>query len=229
MKRKIFFTGLVLILLSCSLSYAAGNAYPTKSYEGAELEKVRSWEKQWVGKKITSQNLDQVKEYVPESMYNLMKDTEKWGESWFTIVAYQPIGCTPGQLKMTQQYAGQPKVGANGELLNWIAGVPFPQAKTGVEMAHNYRNRNYGDSYTSLEKGYIIDGRLKYDMDMQIQNNINFFSGRTDVPPIPEYEKNPKKIWRAFQMLQLAPPETRNMRIMEINYQDRIKPYDSWY
>ena len=30
-------------------------------------------------------------------------------------------------------------------------------------------------------------------------------------------------------MLQLAPPETRNMRIMEINYQDTTKPYDSWF
>ena len=62
-----------------------------------------------------------------------------------------------------------------------------------------------------------------------MKNSINFFSGRTDVPPVPEYPENPKQIWRAFQMLQLAPPETRNMRIMEISYKDRMKPYDSWF
>ena len=30
-------------------------------------------------------------------------------------------------------------------------------------------------------------------------------------------------------MLQLQPPEVRNMRIMEIHYQDTLKAYDSWF
>ncbi len=203
--------------------------YPTYSYTADELKQVRAWESKWAGKKIKSGNVDSVRDFLPESFYNLMKDTGRWGESWFVVVPYQPVEPTPGQIEMTRKYAGQSKVGASGELLDWVSGVPFPHAKTGIEMAHNYRCRNYGDSYYSKEKGYIIDGRLKYDMDMEIENNINFFSGRTDVPPVPEYPNNPKNIWRAFQMLQLAPPETRNMRIMEISYKDRMKPYDSWF
>jgi len=56
-------------------------------------------------------------------------------------------------------------------------------------MAHNFRNRTYGDGYTSIDNGYIIDGRLKYDMASKLQNNIAFFSGRTDVEPVPEAAK----------------------------------------
>ncbi len=219
----------IIVLCVASAASAADIAYPTQCFEGDELAKVRAWEKQWVGKKVTSADVDKVKEFVPESLYTMMKDTERWGESWFVIVPYRPIAPTPGKIEATRKYAGQTKVGASGELLNWVAGVPFPNADKGVEMAHNFRSRTYGDSYNSRDVGFIVDGRLKYDMDIEIENNINFFAGRTDVPPVPEYEKNPKQIWRAFTMLQLAPPETRNMRIMEINYKDRMKAYDSWF
>ena len=66
-------------------------------------------------------------------------------------------------------------------------------------------------------------------MSSEIRNNMCFFAGRTDTPPVPQFPDNPKQIWRAFSMLQLAPPETRNMRIMEIHYKDRTKAYDSWF
>jgi hypothetical protein len=229
MKRIITTVSLLALLTLGATGSAADIVYPTVSFSESELAAVRAWEKQWAGTKITSQNLDQVKDFLPESIYDLMKDTERWGESWFVIAPYKQINPTAGQISYTKTYAGQPSVGPSGELLNWIAGVPFPNAKTGIEMAHNYRMRTYGDGYSSTEKGYIIDGRLKYDMDIEIQNNLNFFAGRTDVPPVPEYEDNPKQIWRAFTMLQLAPPETRNMRIMEINYKDQMKAYDSWF
>lgn len=217
----------IVILFGGTMASAAD--YSPRSYSDEELKSVRSWEKQWVGKKITSENVDQVKAYLPESFYNLMKNTEQWGESWFEVVPYRTIVPTKGAIEMTEKYSGQSKVGSNGELLNWVSGVPFPSPENATEMAHNFRCRSFGDAYTSLEKGFIIDGRMKYDMDLEIDNSMNFFSGRTDTPPVPEYPKNPKQLWRAFQMLQLAPPETRNMRIMEVSYKDRMKPYDSWF
>jgi len=228
MNIKTNITGVVMVLLlTAGMASAAG--FAPRSYNDEELNKVRYWEKQWAGKKITAKNIDQVKDYLPDSFYNMMKDTERWGENWFKIVPYKKIVPTQGTVEMTEKYSGQAKVGSNGELLNWVSGIPFPNPSRGIEMAHNFRCRSLGDAYTSLEKGFIVDGRMKYDMDLEIENSMNFFSGRTDVPPVPEYAKNPKKLWRAFQMLQLAPPETRNMRIMEVTYKDRMKPYDSWF
>jgi hypothetical protein len=130
---------------------------------------------------------------------------------------------------MTKKYYGQTKVGSSGEILGYVSGVPFPDTKDATEMAHNFRTRSFGDAYNNHDNAWIVDGRLKYDMNSEIKNSLAFFSGRTDTPPVPELTENPKQIWRAFSMLQLQPPETRNMRIMEIHYKDTLKAYDSWF
>jgi len=218
-----------LFMLAPDVLLAADINFPVACYQGEELAKVREWEKTFVDKKITSANVDEVKEFLPESFYSIMKDTKRWGEGWFVVVPYQEVPYTAGYIKFTKEYYGQPKLNEAGEIINWVAGVPFPDTKNALEMAHNYRCRSFGDSYKSQDRGYIVDGKLKYDMSSEIDNNLCFFSGRTDTPPVPEITPNPKQIWRAFTMLQLAPPETRNMRIMEINYNDRMKPFDSWF
>ena len=152
---------ITLLTLMIPATWAADVDLTKSSYTDSELQQLRAWEKQWVGKKVSSATVDQVKEFVPESLYNLMKDTERWGDSWFVVAPYKQIPLTPGQIEKTNKYLGQPRVGDSGEMLDWTAGIPFPEAKTGIEMAHNYRNRTYGDAYSSLEKGFIIDGRLK--------------------------------------------------------------------
>jgi hypothetical protein len=228
MQRAIIALG-ICALLFAAIPAAAKDVYPTPSFQGEELQKLREWEKTWVGQKISSANVDQVKEFLPESMYAMMKDSERWGDSWFTVVAYQEIPPSPGLLKFTKQYYGQTKVGPNGEILNYTSGVPFPDTTSAIEMAHNFRERTMSDGIKTDEYGYIVDGRLKYDMNVKINNMYNYFASRTDTPPVPAYESNPKQIWRAFQMLQLAPPEVRDFRVMEINYLDRMKPFDSWF
>jgi hypothetical protein len=228
--RKFVALLCALFMLVPDVVLAADINFPVACYQGDELAKVREWEKTFVGKKINAANVDQVKEFLPESFYNLMKDTKRWGDWWFVIAPYQEVPYSPGYIKATKEYNGQSKIDDNGEIVNWTAGVPFPDTKdNALQMAHNFRCRNFGDGYKNQDTGYIIDGKLKYDMSLGVQNNLNFVSGRVDTPPIPSYPDNPKQMWRAFTMLQLAPPETRNMRIMEINYNDRMKPYDSWY
>jgi len=203
--------------------------YPVASYQGDELKELRQWEEKWTGKKVTSANVDEVKAFLPESLYNIMKDTSRWGETWFEVVPYRTIEPTPGNIVMTKKHYGKAKLGSEGEILGYVSGVPFPDTKNANEMAHNFRTRSFGDAYKNRDLAQIVDGRLKYDRDVEITNTLAFFSGRTDVDPVPEVPKNPKGIWRAFSMLQLQPPETRNMRIMEINYKDTRKPYDSWF
>jgi hypothetical protein len=227
-KKKLILLGIVSIMLAPLSGLAGALEYPVASFQGDELAKVQAWEKTWAGKKITSANVDEVKEYLPETFHALMKDTNKWGESWFEIVPYREVPVTPGNIKFTKQYYGQAKTGPEGELLNYVSGVPFPDTTVALEMAHNFRTRSFGDAYKSVDKGYIVDGRLKYDMDAELRMNMNFFAGRTDTPPVPEYEQNPKKIWRSYFMEQIAPPEVRDMLFLEIHYIDRTKAYDRW-
>ncbi len=213
-----------------TFSYAVETpcAYPTPCYQGQELKALRAWEKTWVEKKITSENVSAVKEYLPDSFFQLMTDTATWQASWFTIVAYQPIEPTPGTRAQTLRFCGKPSINTDGVIQNWTSGVPFPKPATGIEMAYNFRTRNYGDAYKSDERGYLIDGIYKYDMGLHIKNQFIHYAGRTDTPPVPEFADNPKQLWRAFHMQQLAPPEARNLRIIELQYKDKTKPYDSW-
>jgi hypothetical protein len=200
------------------------------SYQGEELTKVREWEKTFEGKKIDSANVDQVKEFIPESFYNMMKDGKRLGEWWFTIVPYQEAVMSEGYVKATKQYFGQTTINASGEIENWTAGVPFPDTtEDALKMAHNFRTLTFGDAYNAKARGYIVDGRLKYNMENQFDMDMNFFTGRTDTPPVPRYANNPKNIWRAYVSNTLAPPEVRNMRILEVHYNDFMKPFDSWY
>lgn len=228
LKNCIVCTFAAVALLAAS-AWAEEIKYPVACYQGDELQQVRKWEEQWVGKKVTSANVDEVKEFLPESFYNIIKDVSRWGEIWFEVVPYRTVEPTPGNIVMTKKYYGTAKLGSEGEIIGYVSGVPFPATQNANEMAHNFRTRSFGDGYNNEDIGIIVDGRLKYDRSVQIKNTLAFLSGRTDYAPVPELPKNPKGIWRAFSMLQLQPPETRNMRILEINYQDTRKPYDSWF
>jgi hypothetical protein len=230
MKQKIcILIAFMAVALLAASAVAEEIQYPAVCYQGEELQQLRQWEKKWVGKNIGIDNVDEVKEFLPESFYNIMKDVSRWGETWFEIVPYETITPTPGNIAMTKKYNGTSKLGPEGEIIGYVSGVPFPDTKNATEMGHNFRTRSFGDAYTNRDDAYIVDGRLKYDRNVEIKNTLAFFSGRTDYAPVPELPKNPKMIWRAFSMLQLQPPETRNMRIMEINYKDTRKPYDSWF
>mgnify|MGYP001815882952 CR=1 FL=1 len=152
-KKKLILLGIFCVMLSPLSVLAAELEYPVASYQGDELTKVQQWEKTWAGKKITSASVDEVKEFLPQTYYDLMKNTDKWGESWFEIVPYRQVPVTPGNIKYTKQYYGQPKTGPEGELLNYVTGVPFPDTTVALEMAHYFRTRSFGDAYKSVDKG----------------------------------------------------------------------------
>ncbi len=224
--KRIVFLFMAVWWVCATFSYAIETpcTYSIPCYQGQELEALRTWEKTWVDKKITSENVSTVKEYLPDSFFQLMTDTATWQASWFTIAAYQPIELTPGTRAQTLRFCGKPSINTEGVIQNWTSGVPFPKPATGIEMAYNFRSRNHGDAYKSDERGYLVDGIYKYDMGLHIKNQFIHYAGRTDTPPVPEFADNPKQLWRAFHMQQLAPPEARNLRIIELQYKDKTKP-----
>ncbi|MCX8044895.1 MAG: DUF1329 domain-containing protein, partial [Desulfobacterota bacterium] len=202
--------------------------YPKPAYAPDKLEQVRQWEQKWVGTKITAENCDQVREFLPESLYTLIKDTAQWGSSWFTIAAYRQIMPTPGEIALTRQHAGFAKIGPHDELLGWTAGIPFPDARDGLTIAHNFKRRNNGDGIENSNTGFIIDARLKYAMVSRSLNRYCYWAGRYDTPPVPEFPDNRNQIWRTGLVIHADPPENRNMKTLEIQYKDELAPYDAW-
>ena len=82
-------------------------------------------------KRYDKTNADEVKGLVPDFMIEWLKDREKWGP--FYINEMEHITYEPPEAygAATKKYAGTCKVSPDGQLLNWVAGQPFSDPKTG--------------------------------------------------------------------------------------------------
>ena len=72
-----------------------------KAYTDAELAKVREWEKTWAGKTIDKTNVDQVAQFLPDTLVDVIKNPDnKWGSGpegyYFKIRPYEFIAETEG-------------------------------------------------------------------------------------------------------------------------------------
>lgn len=234
-RKKLTFMLLIIALVLMPLailgyapSQAADVKYPTPCYEGDELKKVREWEKTFVGKRIDSTNIEGVKDFVPENYYEIIKNPKKWGEIWFEIVPYRQIKPTKGQLEATLKYAGKVKIGQNDELLGWVHGIPFLEPKTALEIAYNFDSLNRGDTQFNVMTALAVDGVRRYDRNIKMETHKMYFSGRTDVPPIPETQPNSKQIRRANHVEWFVPQLLRGDRNLQIKWKDDLKDWGLW-
>ncbi|MCX5897651.1 MAG: hypothetical protein NTY29_05580, partial [Proteobacteria bacterium] len=104
--KKVFMSMIILLSSWCVSpvpGFAGEVTFPTRSYEGEDLAKVREWEKTWAGKKVTSENADQVKDFLHEAVYDALKNPKSFGAEslWFTIVPYQPYTISSGMIAAT--------------------------------------------------------------------------------------------------------------------------------
>ena len=237
MKRNRVTAIVVSVLLFCvaAATVQAGEiTFPVASYSGAELEKVRQWEKTWAGKKITAQNVDQVKDFLHEGVYLFMKDPSLLGgtEAWFEIVPYVTYKTSKGKIEATHTYAPTSTLDEKGNLAGYgkVAGIPFPQPTTGTEMAWNFDGNTRGDSHYETQQGSIVDCRTKFEREA-IQNRWElYWIGRYDVPPkpnIPEKD-NRRGIARSFFQRHDAPADFVDTTMLEIKYIDMDREEDLW-
>jgi hypothetical protein len=221
---------LLTLILSCVLcintwGLAHGIEYPKPCYEGDELARIRQWEGIWTGKKITSTTLDQVKDFLPEGIYQAMKNPGQWGEIWFEIVPYRSYQIPPGRIRYTKE--GKCKIGPREELLDWVAGVPFPEPRNGIEVAWNFDCWSRGDqSYRNLVS-YRVDGKIKYDRKSGQYGWTMYFAGRCDIPPTPELQ-NPRGILRAAYGETYEPPAAKGNLSLMYRYKSPTLDDDLW-
>lgn len=215
---------------------AAGDQVVVPAYTPAELAKVREWEKAWVGKKVNAGNIDQVAQFLPDGFVEIFKNQETWyappeGFS-FEISPYKPAGVTPGTIAATKKWAPLVKTDAKGKITNYadIAGVPFPEPKTGLEVAYNFECNTRGDTYESRWASPVINPRTKSDRPADQLFTEMFFIHRVDVDPRPAYSEqdNPKGYFRTELMHMYLPPEMLNSRLLQIRYIDDSKDDDAY-
>lgn len=229
----------VLLVLLCSFSAPAREVkFPTPAYEGEELAKVKEWEKTWVGKKVTTADVDQVKDLLPDAVYTIMKNPQDFGaegDMWFEVVPYREYKVSPGLIEATKQYAPDAQLNEKLDLVNYgkVAGIPFPQLDTadpvvaGTQAAWNFDGFTHGDgTYLNNEPANIVDCRTRLERSAGQIRWMMFWSARTDIAPKPELPKNSRKVHRTFFQRNTAPPDFADTTILEVKYQDTTRDCD---
>jgi hypothetical protein len=226
----------MLLLLTLGLA-GPGSAsevqFPTYSYEGAELERVREWEKKWVGTRITRENIDQVKEYLHEGVYKAMTEPDLLNTPtvWFDIVPYRPYTPSPGMIASTHTYSPN-TLDEEENLVGYgdVAGIPFPQPATGAQMAWNFSANTKGDSHHLFHTGTVVDCRTKFERSAGQLRWELLWSGRYDVPPVPKFDdkNNPRGIALSYFQRHTAPVDFVDTTMLELKYKDLNRDCDLW-
>ncbi len=236
-----YFCTFVFVLSACIGGYApcvaAGSpevAFPVPAYGATELKAVRDWEKQWAGRRVTTENVGQVKPFLHEAVYRVMREPAIMGASSlsFDVVAYRPYPVTRGMVAATRTYAPSAALNERQELIGYgdRAGIPFPRPENGTQMAWNFDANTKGDAHHQLVDGTVVDcrsghqrraGHLRWEMH---------WMGRYDVSPVPKIldTQNPRGIVRSFFSRHTAPPDFVDTTILELKYRDMQRETDLW-
>lgn len=230
---------LCALLLSGSDVLSQGVKFPTPSFEGEELARVREWEKTWAGKKVTSANVDQVKDLLPDPVYTMMKNPKDFGadDIWFEVVPYREYKVSKGLIESTKKYASQNKLDETMSLMNYgqVAGIMFPQPDlsdpvvAGTQMAWNFDGYTHGDSsYIINRPANIVDCRTGLERTSGQHRWELYWAGRHDVPPTPELPKNKRGVHRTFYQRHSDPPDFADTGVLEVKYKDTTRDSDLW-
>lgn len=183
------------------------------------------------GDTVGPQNWERVKGLVGENLLNRIKQ----GYS-FKIkppTTYQP----PREYgEATKKYAGAVRLGAKGELLNHLGGLPFPQVdprdpQAGQKVAWNYYWRWRGDDFKAgggTEIGQVIRYAIEKDGSERRADFVSYFlfpRNRVTLDPrpvIPGYEDKDSIQLR----IDYYPRDSAGTAILEIRYTDPNRPDD---
>ncbi len=209
-----------------------------KAYTDAELAKVREWEKTWVGKKIDKTNVDQVAQFLPETIVEILKETKKWGAPpegyFFNTRPSEFIPETPGFIAASKANAGKAKLTEDGTIENLaeLAGRLFMDpGEDGMKMAWNFEMQNRGDAFTYRKYSPNVNPKSMSERLADQQYSEFYFVNRTELDPKPALPKNKKGYRRGMFLHMYLPAEFINTRMYTLRYIDQTKEDDSylWY
>jgi hypothetical protein len=182
LKRVHFLTAFLTIIL-IPVFLGAAELPPYQKYEGPIKP----------GVVITKENWDK---YLPE-LEKLLPPTKvpwygmgvKEGLVTMPIVKTTYIPLTKGQMEATRKYAGTARVAANNDLLNWTAGIPFPEPKNGLEIAWNAhpttsRTTSSHDEFEMGPSKFLLFKKTQYEKYYEWNLWNKKYLGRTDMPPL---------------------------------------------
>ncbi len=134
-----------------------------------------------------------------------------------------------GYLAATKKYNNMEtcKVDEKGNLQGWVAGIPFPFPKTGMEVVHSYdRLTIMGDSLSSVPLQFGLFGSSgKQERTETIELHWKNYVGRIKVPPIPvvpDFED----IYEKGSIVALYPYDLKGFAAVRTRYADPTREDD---
>ncbi len=181
-------------------------------------------------------NADNVQDYLD------VIDTDLAGlisQGWLTVTVGEPLSFRPHEsyVNATAQYGAQTQLGSNpGELLNYMAGRPFPGTPTvgdgrwGEKLAWNMRYGYSGDAGEIPEMyWYYIDMRSqKVERVLEFVAAQMRFKYRHVLAPTPEVKKNPYDVYSAITLEALDPGDVAKTKLLIFYNSDDTLDEQGW-
>jgi len=145
---------------------------------------------------IDKSNRAKFKDYIPKGIEVLI---DKYALKLWTR-KYKRVHPSKGYIAATNKYAGQPTLIETGKktrkmgIKDYVAGLPFPNPKTGLEVAWNYQYSYNGDDGTFHYGVYWISAKEGVERwEEWVWEYIIRTINRTDLKPKPAFKKLKKK------------------------------------
>ncbi len=176
-------------------------------------------------------NFPQLKELLPEHQYLRLKKGETRSDlPEINIVPTRKLQLTAPDQKWMEKNRGTVTMDPETKrLVNWQAGIPFPEPKNADEVCHNFINRKWdGDAFHFINVTFRVLDRLNRAKDMDALLWQRPFKGRTTVPPVPEYPDNPENVLWKQTFSFIRPYDVAGNSILRVRYDSYDKDDDMW-
>ncbi|HIF17878.1 MAG TPA: DUF1329 domain-containing protein [Cycloclasticus sp.] len=183
---------------------------------------------------INKSNVDTYASVLDDGMIKHIKD------GWVELTVGEPMDfvLNQGYIDATKAGAKNHKLGAKvGELEGYTAGRPFPiepsldDPRAGEKMAWNFQyGYNWGDGAAISPFYWKYKNMNTGKIERTIKFNFYFlnFAHRVNDAPLPEFEKNPGKLFRAIYLNVAEPFDVKNTQLLIHRSQNDLKRDNAW-
>ena len=142
---------------------------------------------------------------------------------WITMPIKEKMDYSPpkGYGEATAKYTGQCRTGPRNTLIGWVAGVPFPDPKTALELAWNvYRRTMHPDDYHMPAYLHLIDQKGNIERSLKWSHYKKWWMGRVDKTPLGEMPGNNGVLNSKESLVMTGPFDIKGFALAKIRYED---------
>jgi hypothetical protein len=185
------------------------------------------------GTVLSAANLDQVKEQTLDGKRigdMLVGEQEKmirqFGWTMKLMKAKADFPYAPNIKELTEKFKGQASLDGGKHLVNYTAGMPFPELSpsdpdAGIKLAYNILRPGWAGNAIDLAPAYfvVINGEKGIEREQRWHYRRFIMSGRTTEPYVMR-----KDITKYEGLVNQYPQDTRGVGLLTVNYADGRLP-----